>query len=263
MEIKKMKTLKFLPQHVAFLLLSGLAQSAESGPTITLPPEDRAEIENYLGAGVVGEAVLAPEIIDTALYLAANTSPRTFRLVSGPDAGQTVLHQPTLLNRQGGVTTWRYDAGGKFIYFLTAKANGDFVMTSVQDTEAGAITDYSPSEPFMLNGLTPGAERNMNLGLKVFALSDPSDLTHQGNLNVNYRYMGAYKVNVLAGSFDAVLIKWSFNGNVGPATVNDTQYRFFAPGVGIVAGIEQLDVSALFVYNRHNKVARVLVVKPN
>jgi hypothetical protein len=115
----------------------------------------------------------------------------------------------------------------------------------------------------MLNGLTPGEERNINLGVQVFALSDPSDLTHQGNLNVNYRYMGAYKVNVPAGSFDAVLIKWTFNGNVGPATVNDTQYRFFAPDAGIVAGIEQLDVSALFVYNRHNKVARVLVAKPN
>lgn len=136
-------------------------------------------------------------------------------------------------------------------------------MTGVQDTEAGAITKYSPSEPFMLKGLAPGDERNMNLGLKVFALSDPDDLTHEGALDVNYRYIGAYKVNVPVGSFDAVLIKWTFKGNVGPATVDDTQYRFFAPGVGIVAGIEQLDVSALLVYNRHKKVARVLVAKPN
>ena len=192
MEIKKMKTLNFLPQLAAFLLLSGLAQFAQSGPTIPLPPGDRAEIGKYLGPGVVGEAIPAPEIIDTTKYLDKNPSPRTFLLVSGPDAGQTQVHQPILLNRQDGVTTWRYNAGGKFIYYITGKANGDFVVTGVQDTGAGAITDYSPPEPLMLEGLTPGAVRNMNLGVQVFALSDPSDLTHQGNLNVNYQYMGAY-----------------------------------------------------------------------
>ncbi len=47
-----------------------------------------------------------------------------------------------------------------------------------------------------------------------------------------------------------------------PASVDDTQYCFFAPDVGIVAGIEQLDVSALLIYNRHTKIARVLAATP-
>ena len=44
--------------------------------------------------------------------------------------------------------------------------------------------------------------------------------------------------------------------------MNDTQYRFFAPGVGLVAAVEQLDASAVLVYNRHKKVARMLTAKP-
>ena len=58
-----MKTLRFLPRFacLAFPLLSALAQAAESGPTIPLPDEDRMAIEKYLGTGVVGQAIPAPE----------------------------------------------------------------------------------------------------------------------------------------------------------------------------------------------------------
>jgi hypothetical protein len=242
-----MKTLRFRFRFawLAFSLLSGLAQAAERGTTIPLPDEDRLAVEKYLGSGVVRSAIPAPEIADTNRYLAANPSTREFRLVSGRDAGQTERHQPTLLKREAGGITWRYDSGGKFVYFLTAKANGDYVVTGVEDTQGGAITRYSPSEPFMLQGFAPGEERNVKLGVNVFDLSNPDEQTHEGTLDVNYRYVGAYKVRVPAGSFDAVLMKWIFKGKIGPASVDDTQYRFFAPDVGMVAGVEQLDVSAL------------------
>jgi hypothetical protein len=258
-----MKIRTWLPVLVfpALAVMSGPARTAESGPTIPLPNEDRSAIEQYLGKGVVGPAIPAPEIVETGRYLAANPIARTFRLVSGSDAGKTERHQPTLLRREAGVTTWKYEAGGKFVYFVTAKANGDYVVTGVEDREGGAITKYSPSEPFMLQGLAPGDERRETLGVKVFDLSNPEEQTHEGSLDVNYRYIGAYKVKVPAGSFDAVLVKWTFKGKVGPASVDDTQYRFFAPDVGIVAGVEQLDVSAMLVYNRHTKVARVLAAK--
>ena len=128
-----MKTLKFIPwlACLAFSLLGGLAQSAENGPAIPLPDEDRAAIEKYLGKGVVGSAIPAPAIVDTSRYLAAKPGTRKFRLVSGPDAGKSEQHQLSQLKQEAGTTGWRYDAGGKFIYFVTAKANGDYVVTGV------------------------------------------------------------------------------------------------------------------------------------
>lgn len=242
--------------------LGGLAQSAGNGSIIPLPEEDRLAIEKYLGKGVVGQAVPAPALVDTSQHLVFNAGTRNYRLVSGPDAGKTEQHQPTLLKQGASGSTWRYDTGARFIFFFTAKTNGDYGVTGVTDNEEGVITQYSPAEPLMLQGLAPGEERNMTLGLKVFDLSNPDEPIHAGSLDVTYRYVGAYKVTVPAGSFDAVLVKWMFKGKIGPATLDDTQYRFFVADVGMVAAVEQMDVSAMLIYNKQRKLARVLIDKP-
>ncbi|SDY02983.1 hypothetical protein [Nitrosomonas sp. Nm58] len=243
-------------------LQGGLAQSAGDGSVIPLPEEDRLAIEKYLGKGVVGEAIPAPALADTTRYLAINVSARNYRLVSGPDKGKVEHHQTTLLKQDGGGTTWRYDTGARFIFFINAKANGDYIVTGATDNEEGVMTQYLPGEPLMLQGLAPGKERNITVGMKVFDLSNPDEQTHTGSLNIDYRYMGAYKVTVPAGSFDAVLVKWTFKGKIGPASLNDTQYRFFVADVGMVAAVEQMDVSAMLIYNKQRKIARVLVDKP-
>lgn len=248
---------------IMILALQGsFAQSAGNGPATPLPEEDRLAIEKYLGKGVVGEAIPAPALADTTRYLAMNAGARNYRLVSGPDKGKVEHHQATRLKQDADGMTWRYDTGARFIFSITAKANGDYIVTGTTDNEEGVMTRYSPGEPLMLQGLAPGEERNVTVGMKVFDLSSPDEQTHTGSLNINYRYMGAYKVTVPAGSFDAVLVKWTFRGKIGPASLNDTQYRFFAADIGMVAAVEQMDVSAMLIYNKQRKIARVLADKP-
>jgi hypothetical protein len=256
----QIKIFKFFAFAALFFLLDTTARAGGGGPVIPLPNEDRAAIETYLGKGVVGEAIPAPAVADTLRYVAGKPGHRTFRLVGGEGAGLTEQHQLTQLKQGDNGANWRYDTG-KQVFFVTAKSNGDYVVSGVADNDQQAITRYSPPEPFMLQGLAPGDERNVTLGVKVFDLSNPDDLSHEGKLDVNHRYIGAYKVKVPAGRFDAILLKWTLKGKVGPAVVDDTQYRFLAPGMGIVAEVEQMDVSAVLVYNRHKKVAKVLVSK--
>ena len=50
--------------------------------------------------------------------------------------------------------------------------------------------------------------------------------------------------------------------NENAARVKDVQYSFYAKGVGKVAEVEGLKVSALLVYNGHEKTAKVLAKKP-
>lgn len=252
----------FLLLWLFLMLQIGLAQSAENSSIIPLPEEDRLAIETYLGKGVVGEAIPAPERVDTTRYLNIGAGARNYRLVSGPDKGKIEHHQPTPLKQGDGGTTWRYDTGARFIFTITSKDNGDYVVTSVTDNEENVITQYAPAEPMMLHGLRPGGERSMKHDMKVLDSTNPEKQTHDGTLNINYHYMGAYKVTVSAGSFDAVLIKWTFKGKIGPASLDDTQYRFFAADVGMVAAIEQMDVSAMLIYSKQRKLARVLVDKP-
>ena len=83
-------------------------------------------------------------------------------------------------------------------------------------------------------------------------------MTHQGELQVTYEYLGAYRLTVPAGSFDTVVTKSTFSGKVGPAKIEDIQYRFFAEKVGLVATIENRQVSALLVYQSNKSIAKVL-----
>ncbi len=95
--------------------------------------------------------------------------------------------------------------------------------------------------------------------VNVYDLDDPSDLEHQGTLNLTLTYVGAYRVTVPAGTFDAALLVWDFKGKIGPASVDDIQARFIAPGVGMVAAAEKRDVAAFLIYNDNSKIGRVLV----
>lgn len=246
-----------------FLMLQvNLTQSAGNDQTLSLSPEDRLAIEKYLGKGVVGEAIPAPELVNTHSYLAPHAGVRNYRHVSGPYTGKTEHHQATLVKQESSGATWRYDTGDRFIFLVNVKDDGDYLLATVTDNEEGVITHYSPGQPFMLQGLKPGEKRNMKLNLRVFDSSNPDKLTHLGSMDIIYHYIGAFKVTVPAGSFDAVLIKWDFKGKIGPATLDDTQYRFFVKDIGMVAAIEQMDVSAMLVYNKQRKLARVLIDKP-
>jgi hypothetical protein len=243
-------------------LLGDFAQSAEDDSLIPLEKQDRLAIEKYLGKGVVGQAIPAPTLIDTSRYLNLSAGIRNYRLVSGPDTGNIEHHRPTLLKQDANKSAWRYDTEARFIFNILGKDDGDYVVTGVTDNDEGVFTQYSPAEPFILQGLAPGEERNMQVGMKIFKLSNLDKQIHTGTLNIGYRYVGAYKVTVPAGSFDAILIKWTFKGKIGPASLDDTQYRFFSADIGMIAAIEQMEVSAMLLYNKERKIAKVLVDKP-
>ena len=95
--------------------------------------------------------------------------------------------------------------------------------------------------------------------VNVYDISDPSTVTHTGSLTLTVTYLGRYQVTVPAGTYPAALIKWQYNGQVGPATVSDVEYRFFADGVGPVAAIDKQSVSAFLVYNKDTKFGKVLI----
>ena len=77
-------------------------------------------------------------------------------------------------------------------------------------------------------------------------------------VDLTLTYVGAYKVTVPAGTFDAALLRWHYKGKVGPATIDDIQARFIAKDMGMVADAEKLDVAAFLIYNEKTKFGKVL-----
>jgi hypothetical protein len=98
----------------------------------------------------------------------------------------------------------------------------------------------------------------MTIQVTVYDLDNPDDLEHRGSLDLTLTYVGAYKVTVPAGSFDAALLRWDYHGKVGPAKIEDIQARLIAQDAGMVAAAERRDVAAMLIYNDNSKVGKVL-----
>lgn len=238
-----------------FLISSAQTARAQgAGAVVPLPADMRANAEKYL-PGVVGEAVPAFTIDPSLATLSAGT--RTYAVVSGNTDNQTEQHKISASDKPG---QWRYTVGDRTVFLHESKGES-LSIVSEQDNDKGVLTRYSPAQPLLIAGMNAGDEKTMTLKVNVYDLDDPEDLEHSGTLDLTLTYVGAYKVTVPAGTFDAALLRWHYKGKVGPATVDDVQARFIAKDVGMVAAAEKLDVAAFLVYNDNSKVGKVLQQK--
>ena len=229
-----------------------------AGAVVPLPAELQNAAARYL-PGVVGEAVPAFPIDPDLAQLAAGM--RRYEIISGGDKVTTEEHviAPVSSGRTGG--QWRYQVGDRTV-FLQQIPGQSLSIVSEEDSDQGVLTRYNPPEPLLIAGMNAGDSRMLTMKVNVYDLSDPNDIEHKGSLDVTLTYVGAYRVTVPAGTFDAALLKWDFKGKIGPATVEDTQARFVAPDVGMVAAAEKRDVAAFLIYNENTKVGKVLAQKP-
>jgi hypothetical protein len=225
-----------------------------------LTADDQALLTDLLGQGVIGAPVAGGPLAPS--FAALRDGTWTYQIVGGEDQGRSEQHVVTSLQGDPSGANWRYAVGAKSALAIKETADGSLVFVSQEDFDQGVISRYTPPEPGLLAGMKPGDSKAFTIDVKVSDLSSPQDVEHEGTLNVTYRYIGAYQITTPAGSYDAALIKWAYSGKVGPAKVEDTQYRFFADKVGMVASVDKLDVSAMLVYKKHTKFGKVLAQAP-
>jgi hypothetical protein len=222
---------------------------------------ETAAINNLLGAGVLGATLPASPIANPTSLIPLTPETWNFQFASGPNQGEAETDGLQANTQPGADSQWQYTAGQSTIYDLGTAGDGSIVSPSEQDLSQGVLTRYSPSRPVLLPGMQPGAQQTTTLRVNVYDISDPSTVTHTGSLTLTVTYLGRYQVTVPAGTYLAALVKWQYNGQVGPATVSDVEYRFFADGVGPVAVIDKQSVSAFLVYNNDTKFGKVLFSK--
>jgi hypothetical protein len=242
---------------LATLLVAGPAVAADAIP---LPQADRSALEQLLGTGVIGDAVAGEPLGAADIPLREGTW--TYKIVGGNNKGQTETDTLSQLKRDQSGASWKIQTGAKDLAFVQHTADENIEITSEQDTDQGVITRFSPSEPILTNGMQPGDSKKITIAVKVYDLSSPDEVSHTGSLDLTYSYIGAYKVTVPAGSYDAALLRWDYDGSVGPASVKDTQYRFVAKDVGIVASIDKKKISAMLFYHDDSNTGKVLVEGP-
>jgi hypothetical protein len=227
----------------------------------SLSAADSAALNNLLGAGVLGPAVPAGASTTPTSLLPLTPATWQFQFAAGPNQGADETDVLQADTQPGAASPWQYTAGQSTIYYLGTAADGSIVSPSEQDLTQGVLTRYAPPRLVLAPGMQPGAQKTTTLQVKVSNISDPGTVTHTGSLTLIVTYLGRYQVTVPAGTYPAALIKWQYDGQVGPATVSDVEYRFFADGVGPVAAIDKQDVSAFLVYNNATKFGKVLAAK--
>lgn len=243
---------------VLFSLSVGTAGGQnEAGQVLELPAQDRQHLEQYLGKNVVGKAIAAKPIGNGAKSIDLRETTIHGTLVKG--SGKAAKKGQWKYSRDGDADdgTWRLESGSTVLH-LEVTSEGNVQVTAEEDRDQGVVSRFNPPEPRATTGMKPGESRTIDIGVKVFDLKKPDHLEHRGALKLTYTYVGAYEVTVPAGTYEAVLLKWHYKGKVGPASIEDTEYRFYSSEVGSVAFVEMKSISAMPVYNDKTKMGYVL-----
>jgi hypothetical protein len=240
------------------LLLIACGDSALADATIPLSSADRAQLDKYLGAGVVGDPVAATALLAAEKYLPPQGTAMSYRVLEADEKPRTETHKVEKTSDPQFAPGWRYVADPIGAIFIQNTSDGGAVLAGEQDFEEKVLSRFTPGQPLVIAGLMPGEGRRVTVKVAVSDLSDPTEIDHEGSLDITYTYLGAYKVTVPAGSFEAALIRWDYKGSVGPADIEETLYRFIAPGAGMVAMVDKRHISAMLIYNDKTKLGKLL-----
>ena len=248
---------------VGLLVLGGglcaLNASAEDTPTLALTPADKSEIDSLLGPGVVIEALPAKPLAAVATYVPKDRPIQIFTVKEAGQAERQEKHHITQATQGEPTGGLDYEIAGVGHNVLSLGSDQSLSIIQEYDLDKKVVSTFSPGEPLIVPGLAPGQSKDVDIAVAVADIDDPTDISHRGKLKVTYAYLGAFRVKVPAGTFDTELIKWTYTGDVGPATIKTAQYRFLAQGTGLVAMVEWRSISAVLVYHDNTKLGKLLV----
>ena len=254
------RSLIFSGAAISLLMLTisfgAAAQSA--GPIIPLSDADRGQLDTLLGTGVVGEALPSAPLEDTASYLPRLGRTLTYQVVTQGKKPTIEIHEIAETTDAAFKPGWHYAIGDTGEMYIQRDPAGRAVTNAEKDLDKKVLSRFIPGDPLVLTGLRPGQSVRSSHKVEVYGLSNLNVISHSGSLDVTYSHLGTFRVTVPAGTFDAALVKWSYSGKIGPANIKDSQYRFFAPNVGMVAMIQIRSISALLIYNDHTKRGKLL-----
>ena len=239
-------------------------EDSSAGTVLELKKSDRDALA-LLGGGVVGKALPAFPLHDTAGLMPLREGKWVYRITAGAHEGtrqeasisktkgQQVQHQ--------GQDLWHRAIVGDCTEFYSVPGKGAINLISEIDLKHSVNTRYTPTFTIMFDGMKPGQTSQVETAIKVYDLHDPTHLKYKGRLKVTHAYLGAYEITVPAGKYQTVLIRSSYAGKVGPAHVVDGGYTFYARDVGIVASVERMHVTAFLFYDKRTKTPKILIQK--
>jgi len=242
------------------LLMSAGTARADDGKVISLTDALKKALAPL--GGVVGKAVPAQVIHDPAKTVSVREGTFEYQFVEGDKyAGKTHNEVYSKLPAKNGNPLWSHNMGETLVEHIELKPDGSVLINTEIDKEYGYGVHFDPGLT-MAQKVSPGDSWKVESKLTVFHEKTPNKVAYHGTMNATRTYVGAYELKTPAGRFDACLLMDDYELKVGPAKVKDQRYSFFAPGVGKVAEVEGMRVSAVLIINIHQATAKVLAKYP-
>ncbi len=231
----------------------GISSVAVAEP-VGLSERDKALVEEYLGDDFLGPAVVPPVIGAAEEFVGLTAQQTVLRFI---DVNEN--EEWTATFHRDGPKDWRIDYSNGDVRHGEFLDNGGLLSLDLKDADEDVVTITTPPDPFFESGLQIGKPEKQRLSVTMVEADDREAVKYEGYLDVTYEYLGAHRVTVPAGTFDAAVLRWEYDGKVGPAEINDQQYYFIAEGVGPVAIIENKQIVAMVVYRKSMRLTGLLL----
>lgn len=229
---------------------------AEDAPS-ALPAADRKQIEDLLGGGIILQSLPAGPLLTAADYLPKKGKKLIYTVSEKGKKKRDEIHTVVPIQEAGSRETFRYDRSGVGRSSFVAEGAG-LGVDREYDFDKQVVSTFNPPEPLIVAGLAPGQNRESVIAVEVADIEDPNEIDYRGKLKVTYSNLGRFRVKVPAGIYDADLVRWTYAGDIGPASVETAQYRFIAKDAGMVAMVQWRSVSAMLIYHERSRIAKVL-----
>lgn len=236
------------------------AERVAVAPVILLPAE-AVEFLSPLGSDAVGVALPALPITDPGRLRHLEPGVWKYRILQGPRRGgiETVRVEIEDPGESGEAVKLVFDSGE--VQHLEVTYDHEVKKLSQLDAGSDRLVVYRPGlvlEPRM----AVGESKRVKTALATHRGGGSGKVEYQGQLDYTITYVGAYRVETPAGSFDARLLVHEYEMKIGPAKAHYRSYGFYVDDVGMVAEVSKEKVTALLLYRRRDRAARVLEEMP-
>lgn len=243
-------------------ILCGSSLAASADPLESLPSADASRIHKHLPGVVLGPAKDVPPLKDVKDWYPLQDATFRYDRPSSEDKKATLVLTSGVRAPGtpvgGPADGWMMTVSDGATRYLSNRPDEGILIPTEVSTSNGLIIQLNPPEPLVLVGLKEGQIDSRKIGVKIYDVHDPIVVTHSGSVTCKWTDLGGWKVKVPHGAYDTRLIRLTYDGSVGPASVSAQKYIFLATGIGAVAFTDARDLSAFIFFNDDSHHAGVL-----
>jgi hypothetical protein len=226
-----------------------------------LSPEQQLERLSVLGADFIVTPLEAPVIEDISAWVNRRPGTYQYRVVSDSADGEMLQSEQHIPLDSENLESWKRVVEDRLVETFVAEEDRDVLLVEEVDQQHGFRIVMEPAV-HIPRAIAPGHEWRIESEIAAYRLKD-GKLVRKGKLVALHSYEGAYRVRCPAGEFDAILVREDFQIHIGPLKAEDDRLLMFAKGIGLVAEVEGVKASALFVFHLHEESAKLLQAYPD